>query len=391
MTTSGRRRSPGSSLPVTIGVEEEYLLVDPVSRQVRAEAEKVVAQASEELGDRVGTELTRYQVEVRTDPHTDLADLRDQLRSTRAAVATAAAQLGLAVISSGTPVLGQQTPPPFTPGHRYAQSVAMFGALDDEQSACACHVHIGVADERTAVQLSNHLRPWLPALIALAANSPYWQGRDTGYASWRTMTWGRWPVAGPPPYFASHAHFQDLVGSLIGSGTLMDRGGVYWDIRPSHHVPTLEVRIADATPTVEDTVFLAGAVKGLAVTALTAIRHGEPAPQPEPEMLRAACWRTARDGLTGSSINLRTGDLEPAADLIGRLTHTLHRTLSATDLASLHAARAHLATHGNGADRQRAAYRQRRHLPDVIDHLIHSMTATTPPATPARRRLTNWS
>ncbi|WP_245235972.1 carboxylate-amine ligase [Streptomyces durhamensis] len=385
MTTRGRHRSPDSSSPVTVGVEEEYLLVDPDSRQVRAEAEKVVADAAAELGDRVSTELTRYQVEVRTDPHTDLADLRDQLCSTRAAVAAAAARLGLAVISSGTPVLGQQTPPPFTLGHRYAQSVAMFGALDDEQSACACHVHIGIADEETAVQLSNHLRPWLPALIALAANSPYWEGRDTGYASWRTMAWGRWPVAGPPPYFLSQAHFQDLVDSLIASGTVMDRGGLYWDIRPSHHVPTLEIRIADATPTVDDTVLLAGVVKGLAITALADIRRGESAPHPRPEILKAACWRAARDGLAGASINLRTGEAEPARALMERLTHTVHSALSATDLPPVHAAQAHLLAHGNGAERQRAAHGRRRHLPDVVDHLIHSMTARPSPAATAFR------
>lgn len=368
-------RTPDGFVPVTVGVEEEYLLVDPVSRQVSPEAEKVVAHAAVELGDRVTTELTRYQVEVRTDPHTSLADLGDQLCATRAAVANAAARLGLRVISSGTPVLGQDTPPPFTPGHRYARSVATFGALDHEQSACACHVHVGVPDMTTALRLSNHLRPWLPALIALAANSPYWDGQDTGYASWRTMTWGRWPVAGPPPYFTSRSHFQDLVDRLIASHTIIDRGGLYWDMRPSHHVPTLEVRVADAMPTVEDTVLLAGAVKGLAAAALSAIGRCEPPPCPGPEMLRAACWRAARDGLAGEAIDLRTGRLQPATALIDRLWKTADNALDAGDLALLHAVRARPGAHGNGADRQRAAFRRRRHLPDAVDHLIATMTA----------------
>ncbi|AOR29844.1 glutamate--cysteine ligase [Streptomyces fodineus] len=360
---------------MTVGVEEEYLVVDPVSRQVSPEAEKVVALAAAKLGERVTTEFTCYQVEVRTDPHTSLTRLGDQLRSTRAVVSRAAARLGLAVISSGTPVLGQRTPPPITPGDRYAQSVATYGALDHEQTVCAAHVHIGVPDETTAVQLSNHLRPWLPALIAMTANSPYWDGQDTGYASWRTTTWGRWPVAGPPPYFTSRDHFQTLVDTLVTSGTVMDRGSLYWDIRPSHHVPTLEVRIADALPTVTDTVLLAGVIKGLAATAFTAIRRSQPAPKPGSEILRAACWRAAHDGLAGDTINLRTGRLEPAAVLNKRLADTVRAALGAADLASLQAAQRHLLTHGNGADRQRAAYRQRRHLPDVVDHLIHSMTA----------------
>ncbi|MFJ9854849.1 glutamate--cysteine ligase [Streptomyces sp. NPDC101150] len=374
MTLRGLHRTPHRSLPLTIGVEEEYLLVDPVSRRVSAEADKVVVHAAAQLGDRVTTELTRYQVEVRTDPHTSLADLGDQLRCNRTAVSAAAARLGLAVVSSGSPVLGGQTPPPFTSGPRYARSVATFGALDHEQSVCACHVHLGVPDESTAVELSNHLRPWLPALTGLAANSPYWDGLDTGYASWRTMTWGRWPVAGPPPYFSSRAHFQDVVGGLIASGAVMDRGGVYWDIRPSHHVPTLEMRMADAAPTVEDTVLLAGTIKALATTAVAAIRRSEAAPRPGPEMLKAACWRAARDGLAGAGMNLRTGLVEPATALIERLSHTVQNALGAADLAPLHSARARLLAWGNGADRQRDAYRRRRHLPDVVDHLIHSMT-----------------
>ncbi|WP_317440812.1 glutamate--cysteine ligase [Streptomyces collinus] len=368
-------RTSDRSVPVTVGVEEEYLLVDPVTRQVSPEAEKVVALAAAELGERVTTEFTRYQVEVRTDPHTSLAGLGDQLRSTRASVSRTAARLGLAVISSGTPVLGQQTPPPVTPGDRYARSVATYGALDHEQTVCAAHVHVGVPDEATAVQLSNHLRPWLPALIAMTANSPYWEGQDTGYVSWRSTTWGRWPAAGPPPYFTSPGHFQKLVDTLVTSGTVMDRGSLYWDLRPSHHVPTLEVRIADALPAVTDTVLLAGVIKGLAATAFTAIHRSQPAPEVGPEILRAACWRAAHDGLAGDTIDPHTGRLEPATVLHKRLADTASAALGTSDLASLQAARMHVLIHGNGADRQRAAYRQRGHLPDVVDHLIRSMTA----------------
>ncbi|MFJ9850437.1 glutamate--cysteine ligase [Streptomyces sp. NPDC101150] len=380
----GHRRAAAGPAAVTVGVEEEYLLVDPASRQLSTEAEKVVALAAAELGDRVTTEITRYQVEVRTDPHTGLTGLRDQLHTTRRAVADAAARLGLRIISSGTPILGQHTPPPLTPGPRYARSAAMFRALDHEQTACACHVHVGIPDPTTALQVSNHLRPWLPALIAVTANSPYWDAQDTGYASWRTMTWGRWPVAGPPPYFESRAHFEDLLDDLIGTRTVMDRGGLYWDIRPSHHVPTLEIRVADAAPTVDDTVLLAGALKGLTALALAAVHRSEPAPRPRPEMLRAACWRAARDGLAGQSINLGAGRLEPAGTQVDRLFHAVRPVLESTgDFAPLQAARARLRTDGNGADRQRTAYGRRRNIADVVDYLIRTTAATATTAAAA--------
>ncbi|MEW2293068.1 glutamate--cysteine ligase [Streptomyces sp. NPDC006743] len=363
----------GVAAPLTVGVEEEFLLVDPVTRTVSPQGPQVAATAAGQLGHRVGTELTRYQIEGRTEPHTRLSEAAEELRATRAVLARAAAGRGLRIASSGSPVLGLVTPVPLTPGPRYAESLSLFRALDDEQSACACHVHVGVADPGEAIEVSNHLRPWLPTLIALTANSPYWAGRDTGYASWRTTTWGRWPVAGPPPYFESPAHFRSLVEELIATGTVMDRGGLYWDIRPSHHLPTMEVRVADAGLTPEDTVLLAAVVRALTATALTAVRAGDPAPRPAPEMLRAACWRAARDGLSGHALDPVTRRLLPQTrqteHMLRAISHALHRN---GDLDLVRTQWDRLRTRGNGADRQRAAYRHRSSLHDVVDHVIHA-------------------
>lgn len=361
---------------MTVGAEEEFLLVDPVSRAVSAQADTVVAEAARELGDHLGLELTRYQVEVRTDPHTSLTDFAEQIRSTRASVVRAAARHGLRVISSGSPILGQVAPPPLTAGPRYAQSAATFGALDDEQCACACHIHVGVPDLATALRISNRLRPWIPALISLTGNSPFWAGRETGYASWRTTTWGRWPVAGPPPYFESPSHFEDLVAGFIATGSVMDRGGLYWDIRPSHHVPTLEFRLADAATTPGETVLLAGLIRAMTATALQATT-GDPVFRPMPEMLRAACWRAARDGLTGQGIDLATGQLVPAVDQIGQLLSWLQPALKEHgDTELVNTLWSRLRATGSGADRQRAAYQRRARLTDVVDHLISATTAS---------------
>ncbi|MGJ5761158.1 carboxylate-amine ligase [Streptomyces galbus] len=373
----------GAPTPLSVGVEEEFLLVDPVSRSVRPEGPQVAAAAAGELGRHVDTELTRYQIESRTDPHTQLGETFTQLRSMRAALARAAAGRGLRIAASGSPVTGLVAPVPLTPGPRYAESLSLFRALDDEQSACACHVHVGVADPREAVEVSNHLRPWLPTLTALTANSPYWDGRDTGYASWRTIAWGRWPVAGPPPYFHSPAHFEELVEELVLTRTVLDRGGVYWDVRPSHHLPTVEVRVADAALTPEDTVLLAAVVRALVGTALEAIRAGGPAPRPGPEILRAASWRAARDGLAGHALDPLTRRLVPAVAQVERMLRALSPALRRSgdlDLVRGHWER--LRTRGSGADRQRAAYRHRASLHDVVDHVIAATCPSqAPPAT----------
>ncbi|MFF8931357.1 glutamate--cysteine ligase [Streptomyces longwoodensis] len=372
-TGTGTDHAPA---PLTVGIEEEFLLIEPDSRTLSPRGLELVGEAAGELGDRVGPELTRYQVELRTDPHTCLKEAEDQIRATRTAAARAAARLGLRIASTGSPVLGPTDPVPITPGTRYARSAAHFRALDDEQTVCACHIHVGLPDPRDAVHVSNHLRPWLPALTALSANSPFEGGRDTGYASWRTLTWGRWPVSGPPPYFASPAHFDDLVGTLLEAEALIDRGGLYWDIRPSHHLPTIEVRVADAALTPHDTLLLAAVVRALTATALTALRAGEPAPRPAPELLRAACWRAARDGLAGHGIDPLTGRLEPQTALVERLLHTITPALRRhEDLDLVREQWQRLRTEGTGADRQRAAFRGSTNAHDVVDFVI---SATCP-------------
>ncbi|MDK1348373.1 glutamate--cysteine ligase [Streptomyces sp. 378] len=357
--------------PLTVGIEEELLLIDPVTRTPSPHGPRLVGEATGELGDRISTELTRYQVELRTDPHTRLKEADDQIRSARTTAARAAARLGLRIASTGTPVHGRTAPVPVTPGARYARSVAHFRALDDEQIVCACHIHVGLPDPRDAVHVSNHLRPWLPTLTALTANSPFWAGRDTGYASWRTTTWGRWPVAGPPPYFESPAHFDDLVHTLLEAEALIDRGGLYWDVRPSHHLPTIEIRVADAALTPDDTLLLTAVVRALTATALAAVRAGDTAPRPAPEVLRAACWRAARDGLSGSGIDPLTGDLVSQAALVEELLNTIAPALRRhEDLDLVREQWRRLRTEGNGADRQRAAHRPRSSTQDVVDHIL---------------------
>ncbi|WP_228992736.1 glutamate--cysteine ligase [Streptomyces sp. DH8] len=369
------------SAPLSVGVEEEFLLVDPLSRSVRPEGPQVAAAAAGELGHRVDTELTRYQLESRTDPHTQMGELFSELRSVRAGLARSAAERGLRIAASGSPIIGQVVPVPLTPGPRYAESLSLFRALDDEQSACACHVHVGVGDPHEVIEVSNHLRPWLATLTALAANSPYWGGRDTGYASWRTTTWGRWPVAGPPPYFDSPAHFEDLVEELITTRTVLDRGGLYWDVRPSHHLPTIEVRVADVSLTPEDTVLLAAVIRALVATVLKTIRAGEAAPRPAPEILRAASWRAARDGIAGHALDPLTRQLVPATAQVERMLRALSPALEQHgDLDLVRTQWKRLRTQGSGADRQRAAYRYRSKLPDVVDRVI---AATCPSQAPS--------
>lgn len=173
-------------VPPTAGIEEEFFLVDPHTRRVAPEAAAVVREAGTWSGGSISTEFTKYQVETRTEPFTRLEDLATEVTRMRDIAATAAAGQGLRITATGTPVQGDIVPPPIADLPRYRETTAMFRTLQDSQSISACHVHVHLPDPETAVLVSNHLRPWLPVLLSMNGNSPYWAGRDTGYASWRT-------------------------------------------------------------------------------------------------------------------------------------------------------------------------------------------------------------
>ncbi|MGH3858779.1 carboxylate-amine ligase [Actinokineospora sp.] len=357
---------------LSFGVEEEFLVVDPLTRAVVPRAAEVIRRAKASLGDRVAPEITHMQVEVRTEPCVTAAGLHDQLREGRETLAVSAAAAGLAVIASGSAILGSVAPAAMTEGPRQDRGNETFRALHDEVTICAAHVHVEMPDRERALLVGNHLRPHLPTLIALTANSPYWAGRDTGYASWRTLTCARWPVAGPPPFFASEAHYDDVVGALLAAGALVDEGTIFWDIRPSAHLPTLEIRATDTPLTATDTALLAVLVRALAATALRLVERGDPGPRIPAEILRAAYWRAARDGLEGHALDVLTGRLAPAADLVRQSVAYAAAALG-PDLGLVTGWLDQLTAGGSGAARQRRAGAD-GDLVAVVDYLV-GMTA----------------
>ncbi|TNH24096.1 YbdK family carboxylate-amine ligase [Micromonospora orduensis] len=380
--TSGQRS--GSSIPL-LGVEEEFLVVDADRGEVVPEAATVVDGARPTLGPRVGGEITKLQVETRTDPCLSVDDLSAQLADGRAAVQGAARSAGLRVIASGSPVLGCAVPPPITEGPRQDRGTATFRGLHDEVAICAVHVHVQEPDRDRAVLIGNHLRQHLPVFVALTANSPYWSERDTGYSSWRTVTWGRWPVAGPPPFLRSAREYDDHVDMLLDAGALVDHGTIFWDLRLSRAHPTIEVRVADVPVTAVESAALAALVRALVVIAGEAVDRGDEGPELAPELMRLAYWRAARDGMGGHGVDVGTGRLLPAAVLADRLVERAGPALDeAGDRERVQAWRRGLTADGDGATRQRAAAARRGRLTDVVDEIA----AWTAPGVPTRREST---
>ena len=199
--------------------------------------------------------------------------------------------------------------------------------MTHEQLVCGCHVHVGIADPELAIQVVNRARSWLPVLLALTANSPFWQGSDSGYASFRTNVWQRWPTSGTPGTFAARAEYDELVRTLLAVDAIDDPARIYWDIRPSAKFDTVEFRVADANLTVDDTVMTAGLARALVVACHRQVVDGEPWVDPRLELRRAAAWRAARFGLDGRLLDLAGCQSLAASEMVERLLEFLRPAL----------------------------------------------------------------
>jgi carboxylate-amine ligase len=254
--------------------------------------------------------------------------------------------------------------PEVAPEHRYLKMQQYYGTLVSDSVTCGCHVHVGIEDLDTAVRVINHLRPWLPALLGLSANSPFYLGRDTGYASSRYMVWSRWPTAGPPPYLESAEQYESLVQGLLNAEAAMDRKMIYWDARPSEQHDTVEVRVHDVQGTAAEAAFLGVLVRQLVVEAVACGQRADPIPH---IVLRGNMWRAARDGLAGRCLEPRTGELAPVLDIV---TDLVQRLPDSDEAACAKDVLGRLRADGGGAQRQRKAFERRGDLDDVLAMLV---------------------
>ncbi|HJQ00968.1 MAG TPA: glutamate--cysteine ligase [Jatrophihabitans sp.] len=333
------------------GVEEELLLVDAADLRPAPVGAAVSATETTPLEH----EFKQEQVEIGSSPQLETAELREELVRLRAEADQAAKARGASVVAIATSPW--KLSPRVTPDQRYHRMVAEFGLLAREQLTCGQHVHVEVASRAEGVAVLDRIRGWLPALLALSANSPYWQGQDTGYASFRNVLWGRWPTAGPTDLFGDEAGYDNRIASLIEAGAALDDGMIYFDARLSARYPTVEIRVADVCTDVDDAVLVAALARGLVDTAAAQWRAGQPASPISTPVLRAASWRAARWGLDSSLIAPDTRRPAPAWAVIDQLLDWTAESLRRHGDADLVAAGVNrIRSGGGGAARQRAAF-----------------------------------
>ncbi|MFF9345222.1 glutamate--cysteine ligase [Streptomyces sp. NPDC014773] len=373
-------------MTVRIGVEEEFHVIDVESGRLVPRADALL-RAVERYGDTFTGELPQSVVESNSGVHTTLDGLFTDLTTTRARLDRAAASEGLAVVAAGTaPLARLGTVPSADADPRYARMTGEYRRLADEQLICGAHVHADVPDRDAAVRAMCAVAPWLPVLLALSASSPYWLGADTGYASWRTMVWERWPTAGPPGCFAGAEEYDRVVDELVGSGVISDPGMIYYDVRPSAHLPTLELRVCDACPRVETVVLIAALHRALVADALARMDAGEPGCDGNHAWLRAATWRAARSGLEGDLVDPVTRRPAPAPEVVRGTLRRLRPALEAHgDWASVRTLAEETLARGSAAERLRAAV-AREDLLAGVDQLVADTRGRTRPAVRPERR-----
>jgi glutamate---cysteine ligase / carboxylate-amine ligase len=340
---------------MTLGVEEEFFIVDLTTGDLAGRSDELVSAAAPALGEAVTHELNRCQIEVATPVCHTLDDVRDALTRMRTALGTAAAPLGCGIAAVGThPFASWEDQEIRDDVDRYRRIEHRYQAVARQQVICGCHVHVGVEDQELAVQIANRAPAWLPALLALSANSPYWHGVDTGFDSYRTEVWERWPTAGMPPQLASRLEYDDLVAELQMIGAIEDATHLYWYVRPSQRWPTVEFRPCDVCTDVEDAVLVAALTRALTWTCRRDAAEGRIDLSRGRDSSEAAMWRAARYGLAGSLVDPRVDRLEPASSVVAQLVDHVHDGLEVHgDTEFVRERVAEVLGRGNGATLQR--------------------------------------
>ncbi|MEV7661977.1 glutamate--cysteine ligase [Paenarthrobacter sp. NPDC089316] len=365
LNSTPRRSRPGRAR--TFGVEEEFLLVHPSSGRTMPVAEEALMQALDlpASASALTLEVKQEQLEAVGPVCSTLQELEASIRAGRSLADAAAGKVGARAAAlatcpfGGLPTLVQQP--------RYMDMAARFGLTLREQLTCGFHVHVQITSAEEGVAVLDRIRVWLPLLLALSTNSPFWQGSDSDYASFRYQAWSRWPTAGPTERFGSEGQYRRYVQSLLASGVLVDEGMIYFDARLSRNHPTVEVRIADVCMEASHAAVIAAIVRTLVEQAALEWRAGIPAPRLSADQLRLASWKASESGVDGMLLHPLLNTPCPAEEAFQTLQTHIRPVLAANgEEQQVTEAIKQMLFSGTGARRQREVMKQTGDLGAVV-------------------------
>lgn len=350
----------------TFGVEEELLLVDGSTLQPLPAGDSAadLQGGAAGSGHEVTAEFQQEQIEVACPPQTTLAGQLEAIRAGRALADEAAARVGGRVVALPTAPGAVATH--LVPDPRFRRIRDRFGLTATEQLTCGFHVHVQVDSREEGVAVLDRIRGELPVVLALSANSPFWGGIDSGFASYRYQVWGRWPTAGPTDVFGSAEAYDRQRAALLTAEVPLDAGMLYFDARLSEGHPTVEVRVADVCLRPVHAAVVAALVRALVETAARQWRAGAGAPDTSAAVLRAWMWQASRAGVGDRLIDPSTGAPAPVADVVARLLEILRPVLAEHGEEEVETLVHGILREGTGERLQRAAHGQRTDVRDVV-------------------------
>jgi carboxylate-amine ligase len=354
----------------TIGIEEEYMIIDPETRELRSHDQKIVEIASKVLDDQVKAEMHQAVVEVGTGICNDIHEAYVDLSKLRVSVTEIAESLGLKMAAAGTHPFSHWSTQLITPNPRYDEIVHELQDTARSNLIFGLHVHIGIEDKNMAMHIANSIRYFLPHIFALSTNSPFWEGRNTGFKSFRTKVFDKFPRTGIPEYFNTYEDFKSYVNLLVKTGCIDNAKKIWWDIRVHPFFNTIEFRICDIPTHIVDTMVIAALFQGLVAKLYKLRTSNLNFMSYNRALINENKWRASRYGIDGKLIDFGKEEEVRARALILELVEFIDDVID--DLGSRDIInKVHdILAHGTGADRQLAVFEETKDLTKVVDYIV---------------------
>jgi carboxylate-amine ligase len=354
----------------TLGIEEEFQVVDPETRELRSHLHEMFAQGEGTLGEQIKREMHESVVEVGTNICADISEARTEVTKLRTEIIRLARANGLRVAAAGTHPFTHWSKVPITDNERYAKLIYDLQMVARANLIFGLHVHVAVEDSDTRIQVMNAVRYFLPHIFALSVNSPFWCGDNTGWKSYRAKVFERFPRTGIPDYFGSAAEFDDFVRTLVATGCIDDGKKIWWDVRPHPYFPTLEYRICDVPMRIDETICFAALFQAVTFKLWHLISRNLGWRMYRRSLIAENKQRAARWGLDGKLIDLGKRTEVDTADLFAELLEFIDDVVdelgSRKEVNYVH----EIFKRRTGADRQLAVYEATGSFPAVVDYII---------------------
>jgi len=354
----------------TLGIEEEYQIIDPESRELTSYMQEFLDEGRLVLHDQIKPEFLRSQVEVGSRICHSMDEARAELIRLRRAVADLAASQGLQIAAASTHPFSSWLQQEVTAAERYSKHEKAMAEIARRMLIFGMHVHVGIDDKHLLIDVMDQARYFLPHLLALSTSSPFWHGRKTGLKSYRSVVFGTLPRTGPPPAFRSWGEYQHTIETLVKTGSIEEPTTIWWDMRPHPKFPTLEFRVTDICTRVDETLCLAGLIVALVAKLMKLRRNNQSWRRYRHHLITENKWRAVRYGIEGKLIDFGKQEEVPVPHLVHEILELVDDVLDELSLRREVEYVHTILEKGTSADRQLATYAQTGDFHAVVDQVI---------------------